>query len=111
MADDDQDAVPTPRQTGAYARAPIFRAAMLELADRLDGLALRKSRVLGLLDISGAQDCRVAAGECRRLADRFVQWLEDPDMSPTDRIRDYEAFQRVQAQGKALGVADWATFR
>lgn len=102
------DEQPTAKQTNSFQRAPIFKAMALDLADRLDAVALRKTHVLHEIDVRAALDARVLAKEARLLAFRFEAWMQG-DVPPDQRRTDHGQLEVLTEAARRLGVSSAGT--
>jgi hypothetical protein len=89
---------------GRHQGASAYRNFVLRLADALEMEALRRSKVLQVLDIGLASTCRALAQRARCTATRFASWAQ-AEPTYAERQSDlYEYFEIVRT-AKKLGVA------
>lgn len=95
------------RPTAAAARTEAFRTLAAELAERLDGEALRRTKVLTALDRQMAESLTVLARRARVIASRFAAWSETApwDASMHADVEAYFDIVRL-ARGYGLEVHD-----
>lgn len=89
---------------GPRPNADAHHASARALAERLDGEALRCSKVLAVLDMSRARGCREAARVARDAAGRFRAWMKwDPPLA--QRQEDLAVWSEALRRASDLGVS------
>lgn len=91
------------RTTGSFERADALHGMVIDLAERLDAEALRRSRVLAELDLKRARECTALAKRARALGRRFNLWKQ-PTITQEQRLEDVVEFHDVTHEATALGL-------
>ncbi len=91
------------RPTAMAARTEAFRTLAESLADRLDGEAQRRSKVLTALDRQMGESLAALARRARVIASRFAAW---PETAPWDASMhaDVEAYFEIVGIAKGHGI-------
>jgi hypothetical protein len=88
---------------GPRPSAKAHNDAARALAERLEGEALRCSKVLAVLDLGRSRACRAAAGVARDAATRFKAWVTyDPPL--VQRQEDLALWSDALRRAGALGL-------
>jgi hypothetical protein len=91
------------RTTGSYERADALHGMVVDLAERLDAEAFRRSRVLAELDLKRARECTALAKRARSLGRRFSHW-KTPHVTQEQRLEDVVEFHDITHAATELGL-------
>jgi hypothetical protein len=87
---------------GERPDAVAYHDAACNLAETLEGAALRHGKVLDVLDVGRARACRAAAVAARDAASRFRTWIKwDPPLA--QRTADLAIWREAQRTARELG--------
>lgn len=84
--------------------AVAYHEAACDLAEALEGMALRHGKVLEVLDVGRARACRAAAVAARDAASRFRMWIKW-DLPLAQRTADLAIWREAQRAASELGIA------
>lgn len=76
---------------------------VVDLAERLDAEAFRRSRVLAELDLKRARECTALAKRARALGRRFGHW-KTPHVTQEQRLEDVVEFHDITHAATELGL-------
>lgn len=91
------------RLTGSHDRALGMRGALLQIAERAEGEAMRCSHVLAVLDLGRSRDCRELARRAAALATSILDWRH-PSTPQERRLADALEYQSIVQESSRLAL-------